>query len=96
MEIGNIVTTKNDDTHKRIIGIDENRLTLEFYEMTGRQVIFVSLVPENIGFVSQHVTKQWLEMKTLWENGVHSFHNEIENRRKKAYRVELSRRAKRV
>lgn len=87
---GAIVTTTGSDIHKRIVAINGTRFDLEFYSEIGRQVETVSAI--HLTFVASQPTKQFLELKVLFENASHSFHNEIANRQKKAKRIELSRR----
>ncbi len=92
-ETGNIITTPNSDAHKKIVRLSESTATLEFYTEVGREEDTVPLTSKgksNLHFISHEETKQWQEMKALFEKGAKSFHAERDRARRQAHRSGLS------
>ena len=87
LELGFIVTTTND-THKKVVKVLGEIVTLEFYSETGRE--FENVSASKCHFVSDKVTKQFLEMKSLFQGGRKSFYSEREHNRQRTIKTNAS------
>ncbi len=85
LEKGFIVTT-GDSTHKKIVSIDGNRIELSWYNYTGKESAFVS--ESKLKLVSKTDSKQYIEMRTRYEDSHKSFLRNENLKRQK--RMELA------
>lgn len=77
LEVGNIVTTTNaPDTHKRVCRAfaQNTAITLEWWDETGPKEEHIHR--GHCRYIADKPTKQFLEMKELWEQASKKFHDE--------------------